>query len=159
MIATQPSAKEVRDLLNDLLGRDVEIQASDAWAPLPSDVPAAAEFVDDHLQLQVVVVLDLALATYIGACIGLIPAGGAQDMVAEKSPSEMVMSNCYEVLNILTSVFNKPDNPHVRITNFHRPGAALPADVAQIAGRPAGRLDLAVDISGYGKGRLGLVAA
>jgi hypothetical protein len=159
MTTNLPHPKEVRDLLNDLLGRDVEVQVIDAWAPQPLDMAAAAEFVDDHLQLQSVAMLDLPLSVFIGASIGLVPAGGAKDMVAERDPSQMVIDNLYEVLNILTSLFNTTENPHVKITTMHAPGAAFPADVAQILRRLVGRLDLSVDIDGYGKGRLALVVA
>ena len=159
MTSELPNTKEVRDLLNDLLGRDVEVQVSDAWAPQPLDMAACAEFVDDQLRLRSVAMLDLPLAVFIGASIGLIPAGGAKDMVAERDPSQMVLDNLYEVLNVLTSVFNTGDNPHVKITTMHGPGTAFPGDVSDVVRRLVGRLDLVIDIDGYGKGRLALVVA
>lgn len=159
MITTLPNPKDVRDLYNDLLGRDVEVKAVNFWAPKPIDWPSAAEFVDDMGRLQAIVALDLSLAVFTGAAIGLVPAAGAKDMIDEHYPSEMVLGNLYEVLNVLTSIFNTAENPHVKITTMHKPGASLPTELATALARPAGRLDLEVEIAGYGSGRLALVAA
>jgi hypothetical protein len=97
-----PQPKHVRDMLLDLFGRDVEVNVGDAWSPLPRDMAAAAEFVDDRYGLRAVALLDLPLAVYCGAAIGLLPPGGAQDMVDERMPSSMVEENLYEVLNMRT---------------------------------------------------------
>ena len=55
-------------------------------------------------------------AGHSGACLGLVRATGAQAQIDDKDLSPMVVDNVYEILSILTSVFNKPDQPHVRIT-------------------------------------------
>ena len=159
-LATElPQPKDVRDLLLDLFGRDVDVSVGDAWAPLPKDMAAAAEFVDDRMALRAIALLDLPMAVFAGAAIGLLPAGGARDMVEERMPSTLVEENLYEVLNVLTSVFNTPTAAHVKIAAMQPPGADLPADVAAIVRRLTGRLDLTVSIDGYGTGRLALVLA
>jgi hypothetical protein len=157
--STLPQPKLVRDLLEELLGRDVDVVVGDAWAPLPRDMAAAAEFVDDRLVLQAVALLDLPLAVFAGAAIGLLPAAGAREMVEDRMPTSTVDENLYEVLNILASVFNVPNAPHVKIAGMQPPGDDLPADVAQLVRRLTGRLDLTVAIDGYGSGRLALVLA
>ena len=157
--ATLPNLMDVRVLLEDLLGREVEIRGGDAWAPTPADYAAVAEFVDDHLKLRAIAVLDLPLSVHLGAAIGLVPAPGAKDMVESKSPSPMVVENLYEVLNVLSATFNKAGALHLKIYKLHAPGAALPADVAGIARRLTARLDLTASVKGYGGGRLGLVLA
>ena len=119
----------------------------------------AAEFVDDARGLQVVAMLDLPLSVYAGACIGLMPPGGAQDMVRERDCPPVVVDNLYEVLNIMTSLFNTSGNPHLRIGPLHAPGTVLPAEVARAASQPGERIDLAVEIAAYGEGRLALVTA
>ena len=152
-----PTSKAVRDLLADLLGRSVEVAVGDAWAPLPLDPGAVAEYVDDRLTLRAVALLDLPMAVYAGAAIGLLPPDGAQDMVDERMPSARVEENLYEVLNVLSAVLNGDHTAHVRIAALHPAGVDLPADVAQVVRRRTGRLDLAVDVEGYGAGRLALV--
>ncbi|MGN6605561.1 MAG: hypothetical protein ACTHMS_00930 [Jatrophihabitans sp.] len=152
-----PQSKEIRDLLLDLLGRDVTLSYGDAWAPLPHDNAVTAEYIDDHDQLAVVVVVDLPFAAYVGSAIGLLPAGGAQDMVKEGRLSSPVIDNVYEILNILSSLFNKEGLDHVRIGNLHGPGGPLAGDLNTVVRRLTGRMDVKVDVQGYGQGRLGFV--
>lgn len=149
----------MRDLLGHLLGRDVDVLVRAAWAPMPLDRATVAEFVDDHIQLRAVVLLDLPLAVFAGASAGLLPAAGARDMVAERDPSSMVVENLYEVLNVMTSLLNAGTNPHVRIASMHAPGAEFPADIDEITRRLTGRLDLTVSIDGYGTGRIAMIVA
>jgi hypothetical protein len=152
-----PQIKDVKDLLGDLLGRDVEVTVADAWAPTPLDRVTIAEFIDDNVRLRAITMLDLPLAVYAGASVGLLPAGGARDMVDERDPSPMVIENLYEVLNVLTAVFNVGDNPHVKISSIHAPGSDFPGDVHDVVRRLTGRLDLSVNVNGYGSGRLALI--
>jgi hypothetical protein len=152
-----PHIKDVKDLFADLLGRDVDVLVGGAWAPMPLDRATVAEFVDDQVQLRAVAMLDLPLAVYTGAAVGLLPAGGARDMVDERDPSSMVIENLYEVLNVLTSVFNVGTNPHVKIASMYAPGADFPGDIDQVVRRLTGRLDLTVNVDGYGSGRLALI--
>jgi hypothetical protein len=154
-----PAPMEVRVLLTDLLGRDVEVSDGSAWAPLPHEGAVVAEFVDDSLRLAAICMADLQFSAYAGASVGLLPAGGANDMIEENSLSPMVVENLYEVLNVMTSVFNKPNQPHVKITNMHGPGGPLPLDVKKVATRLTNRLDLKTTIAGYGTGRLALILA
>jgi hypothetical protein len=159
MEITLPNPKDVLDTLSGLLGRDVEVQVADAWAPQPLDRAAAAEFVGEGLALKAIAMVDLPLGVFCGAAIGLIPAGGARAMIEDRDPSQMVLENLYEVLNVLTSVMNMPGNPHVKIGAMHEPGSVFPGDIAQVCARVYGRLDLTVSIDGYGSGRLALITA
>lgn len=152
-----PDAKSVRDLLGVLLNRQVEVAAGDAWAPEPADLAVLAEFVDDRLRLRALAVLDLPLAMYAGAAIGLLPPGGADDMIDARSPGAMVLENLREVLTVLASVFAVPDAGHVKMWMMRPPGTPLPADVDAACRRQVGRLDLEVTIDGYGGGRLALI--
>ena len=154
-----PHVKDVRDLLQDLLGRDVEVNISDAWAPKPVDWPALGEYVDDRTQLRAVVVTDLPLAVYCGAAVGLLPAGGARDMIDEHDPSPTCLENLYEVLNVMSAVLNFGDNDHVKIASMYPPGTEFPADCQQLVHGTVGRLDVSVSIDGYGSGRLALIVA
>jgi hypothetical protein len=152
-----PTPKHVRDLLAELLAREVDVTVDDAWAPLPHDMPAVAEYVDNRLRLHAVAMLDLPLAVHLGAAIGLLPPGGAQGMVDGRAPTAMVEENLFEVLSVLAAVLNSDDSVHVTISPMRPIGARPPADVAQVVRRLTGRLDLTVTVDGYGTGRLAIV--
>ena len=152
-----PQVKEVRDLLESLLGRDVEVKDGPAWIPPDGEKIIVAEFVDDESTLAALAMCDLSGGAFIGAAMGLLPKGGAEDMVKEGSLSPTVSENLYETMNIAASLFNVADCPHVRITVMHAPGVALPGPVDALVKQPTGRVDLAINVSGYGPGRFSLV--
>lgn len=154
-----PHPKEIRDLLTCMLGREIELADTDAWFPHPTDQACVAEYVDDHGRLAVVSVADLPMCVYAGAALGLLPPGGAADMVEEKRPSTQVVENVYELLNIATSLFNKDGAPHVRIAAMHGPGGPLPPGVSAVAQRLNQRIDFHLRVPGYGAGRIAFVLA
>jgi hypothetical protein len=102
--------------------------------------------------------MDLPLSAWVGAAIGLVPFRGAQGCVEDGELTPMVRDNLYEVLNVLSSVLNRPGASHQKLYAMHEPGSLPPADVMSWAKVVVGRLDLAVSVAGYGSGALGLVA-
>jgi hypothetical protein len=150
-----PTRAAVRSLVEDLVGRPVELADGN---PVPNDVTnVVAVYVNDRQGLQAVVVVDLAGAARIGGALGMLPRGGVDDAIDEKDVSGMLRDNCYEVLNVLASVFNVGDAPHVRLYEMYGPNASLPADVAGLTTRAGERLDVVLSIAGYGDALLSVV--
>jgi hypothetical protein len=102
-------------------------------------------------------VMDLGASAYTAAALALLPPGGAQDAVQEdKELSPMLLEALHEVVNVLSALFNTPGAPHSKLNKLVADGEDIPGDVA---GMLAGfnRLDLTVEVPGYGKGGLSLV--
>ena len=152
-----PPAKPVRDLLEDLLGRDVDVRPGEPLSPDDDRSTTLAVYVDDALGLQVVAVADIGFAAYAGAAIGLVPAGAARGAVADRSLPSNIEENLYEVLNICAALLNAEGVPHVRLHTVHYPGSTPPPQPLSVACTLGRRLDLVVDIAGYGTGRFSLV--
>ncbi|MCF6378404.1 hypothetical protein L2K70_12390 [Nocardioides KLBMP 9356] len=156
-LARTPNAMEVRELLSGLLGRDVEVVLSDAFTGDSSVGSTFAVYVDDQQATRVVAVMDLALSAWAGAAVGLMPAGGASDAIAERDLSPMLKENLAEVLNVMSALVNAEGAPHVRLDAVHHvdswPHPQVLADVAT----PGRRLDLQVTVPQYGAGRLSVV--
>ncbi len=64
---------------------------------------------------------------------------------------------CYEVLNVMASIFNLPNHPHVRLYEMYAPNSVIPADVAALAATVGNRMDVKLKIAGYGDGTLSIV--
>ncbi len=156
-MARVPAPMEVRVLLEDLLGRTVEVAPSAPWAPMGGELGSYAVFVDDSLVVRAVGVCDLGFSAYAGAAIGLIPPAAAQTAVEEKDVPVSMQDNLYEILNIASALYNVGDNPHMKLYQVHHIGAPVPAEIAALGGVLGQRLDLTVKIAGYGNGRLSLV--
>ena len=156
-VAHLPGPKEVRDLLGDMLDKEIELKPSPPFAVSNYAPATVAVYVDDSLVVRSVIVLDLALSAYAGGALALVPPGAATQAVEDGELSATFTEPLQEVLNIAASLFNAPGAPHVRLYAVHNAGTLAPHDVrarTQVLGR---RMDLWVDVAGYGKGRLAVV--
>lgn len=157
MASYLPNPKEIRDLLTDLLDRDIQVSPTAPLAPTPNNPCTVGVYVDDTLQVTAIVALDLPLSAHAGAAIGLVPAAGAQAAVEDLELPDNLRDNVYEVLNIAASLFNADGATHVRLYDVHHIGNVLPGDVLVKALTLGRREDLTVEVGGYGRGRFSVV--
>jgi hypothetical protein len=148
---------DLRDMLLDMLGRDVRVTPSAPWAPTARGPGAVAVYVDDQSRLRALISCDLELSVALGAAIALIPANTAVGCIADGVLSADLEENLNEVLNILAAAFNLPDRPHVKLDAMHVPGKLPPVHLAAQLRAFGRRDDLKLEVAGYGGGRLSLV--
>jgi hypothetical protein len=155
-----PVAKDVRDLLEDLLGRTVTVSPGDPIRAADlQNLLLVSVFVDDGGQLKAVVGMDLPMAVYAGAAIGLIPAAGAQACIEGRELTQMIAENVTEVCNILSALVNHQGYPHLRMHRTYLPGQPPPAVAVGHLLALGRRLDLIIAVQGYGQGRFALTLA
>jgi hypothetical protein len=154
-----PVPKEIRDLFEDLLGRPVEVSPGEPVRSTDMHQTLVSLYVDDGLHLAAVLGMSLPLAVFAGAAIGLMPPGGAKDFVKERDIPPMIAENVTEICNVVTSLLNRPGAPHLKLYQTFLPGDQPPADAAGYLIALGRRLDLKVDVSGYGEGRFSLALA
>lgn len=150
-----PSRHAVRSLIEDLVGRGVDLADGDALPSKTTNVVAV--YVNDKVNLSAVIAIDLECAARLGGALGMLPLGGVADAIEERELFPLMRDNCYEVLNVLAAVFNIPGAPHVRLYEMYGPNQAVPADVATIVGAAGGRMDVVLNISGYGVGTMSII--
>jgi hypothetical protein len=154
--AALPTAKDVRDLLESLFGKDVTVAPG---APVSlNGKPAVAVYVDPTMATTALCVLDIRLAAWFAGALALLPKGGLQDAVEDGELSAMHLEAVYEVVNIAASMFNGEGVNHSKLYKLYAPGESLPSDIAGLAAA-FNRIDLVVDVEGYGKGDLSIVLA
>ncbi len=154
-----PAALAIRNLLEDLLGRDVTVSNAD---PLVADAlkrTVVAVYVDSSTKMAAVIGLELSLAAYAGAALGLMPAGGAQDCIEDGVLSPVLAENVTELCNVLTSLLNKEGSPHLKLYKVYLPPEQPPADVQALLLALGNRTDLMVEVARYGKGKLSVSLA
>jgi hypothetical protein len=147
----------VRDLLTVLLDRNVEVRSTSPYAPAREERASLAVYVDDQVVVRAVAIADLGFSAHAGAAIGLVPATSAETAVTDGLLPESLEENLHEVLTIAGSLLNADDAVPVRLYQVYGPGTQPPTDVAACAQALGRRLDLGVDIAGYGTGRFSLV--
>ena len=152
-----PAAKDVRDMVTGLVGKPVGVAPGAPVTPTPDKPVSVAVYVDPHMAVNAICVMDLAASAYTGAALALLPPGGAQDAVEEDGElSGMMVEALHEVVNVLSALFNVPGAPHSKLHKLYAPGEELPGDIAGMLAN-FNRLDLAIEVPGYGKGALSLV--
>ena len=154
-----PGSLVVRTLFEDLLGRDCTVNPGD---PLGADqLPTAtiAIYTDNAQQIYGVIGMQLPLAANVGAALGLLPPGAAEDSIDEKKLFPNLAENVFELCNVLTSLLNREGAPHVKLYQVVYPGMPVPADARALLLALGRRLDLVIDVSRYGKGTLSLSLA
>ncbi|NMR20541.1 hypothetical protein [Cellulomonas fimi] len=153
-----PAAKDVRDLLEVTLGRDVDVATGGPMVnPGADDGALVGVYVDRGLRLRALVLFDLALAARAGAAIALVPPGASEGAIEAGALPDPLLENVEEILNIVRSLFNVEGAPHLTLDTTVPPGVPLAADVARWPMAYVPRLDLEVDVKGYGPGNLSIV--
>ncbi|MBT0993043.1 hypothetical protein KIN34_01890 [Cellulomonas sp. DKR-3] len=151
-----PSAKDVRELVEGLVGRDVAVETGGAMVD-PAAGALVGVYVDRGLQLVAMVLLDLPLAAHIGAALGLVPARAAAEATELRELPSALAENAGEVLNVTASLFNAEGAPHVRLDRVYQPGEALASDLAPWVLAYVRRTDLTMQVAGYGGGSFSLL--
>ena len=152
-----PAAKDVRDMLSGLVGKEVTVSPGAPVTPEPNRPVTVAIYTAPDMSVNALCLMDLGASAYTAAALALLPPGGAQDAVEEdKELSPMLLEALHEVVNVLSALFNTPGAPHSKLNKLVPDGDDVPGD---IAGMLAGfnRLDLAIEVPGYGKGGMSLV--
>jgi hypothetical protein len=152
-----PAAKDVRDMLSGLVGKHVEVSPGGPVTPAENRPVAVAVYVDPQMAVNALCLMDLGAAAYTGGSLALLPPGGCQDAVEEDGElSGMLVEALHEVVNVVAALFNTPGAPHSKLHKLYAPGDDLPGDIVGMLAA-FNRIDLVVDVQGYGKGSLSLV--
>ena len=154
---TLPAPKDVRDMLAGLVGRNVTVSPGAPVTPTADKPVSVAVYVAPDMSINALCVMDLAASAYTAGGLALLPPGGCQDAVEEDGElSGMQVEALHEVVNVLSALLNTPDAPHSKLHRLYAPGEEVAGD---LAGMLAGfnRIDLGVEVQGYGKGALSLV--
>ena len=152
-----PAAKDVRDMLSGLVGKEISVSPGAPVTPEPNRPVTVAVYTAPDMSVNALCVMDLGASAYTAAALALLPPGGAQDAVEEdKELSPLLLEALHEVVNVLSALFNTPGAPHSKLNKLVPDGDDVPGD---IAGMLAGfnRLDLAIEVPGYGKGAISFV--
>ena len=154
---TLPAPKDVREMLEGLVGRPVVVSPGAPVTPTADRPVSVAVYVAPDMSVNALCVMDLAASAYTAGGLALLPPGGCQDAVEEDGElSGMMVEALHEVVNIVSALFNTPGAPHSKLHKLYAPGDDVPGDIAGMLAA-FNRVDLAVEVQGYGKGGLSLV--
>ena len=154
-----PAAKDVRDMLSGLVGKSIAVNPGAPVTPKPNRPVTVAIYTAPDMSVNALCVMDLGASAYTAGALALLPPGGCQDSVEEDNElSPIQLEALHEVVNVLSALFNTPGAPHSKLNRLVKDGEDVPGDVAGLLAS-FNRLDLEIQIPGYGKGGLSLVIA
>lgn len=149
-----PTEESVLDILQMLFGDDIAV--GDA-ANESLDGQFGATFLDDNEALVAACSCDVPFLAYSGAALSMIPADVAKDTIGGETPSDMMLANFYEVMNICSKLFMSDDSDHLRLAKTLQPAEVATEIAALVEGSQAKTFD--IGIPGYGSGKLSFYVA
>jgi len=153
-----PIQEAIRDLVNDLLGTETAVDKTPD-AIESDDVGAVVSYRDDEGAMAIAGVFDTDLVGFLGGALTMVPPSALEEARNQGDLPENVVENFWEVTNILASMLNRPNSPHVVQADRHRTLAEAEGDLLGVVDAPAKARIFSVAIEGYGTGRMALYAA
>lgn len=142
-----PETSGLIPLLSTLLGRDLTFESGIDPLPLADVEDHLTLFVGDDDAPLMLAGGDRAFAYLAGAALAMVPKGRAEDAIRSPQPDEDLLENYFEVMNIVTRVVNDQGGDHVRLI----PRSSV---ILEDLPEPVKGAGLAIEISGYGVGKL-----
>jgi hypothetical protein len=155
----RPEAEAVQSLFAGLLGRRVVVRSSEPLRLKSVDPRTVAEYVTDDGCVQALCVCDIDLACHSGAALSMIPTGVALQGIRRHELEENLSDNFREIMNVLASLLNATGSPHLVFRSLFLPKQEVSDEVKSLLLEPPTRVDLEIEIDGYGGGKATLVIA
>lgn len=153
-----PTEATVKELLSTMVGSEVTVQYAAQPSLDTANVGALARYVDDNGVLRALLACDLLVANALGAALALLPSDRVAQAVAAGEVPADIAENLHEVFNVGANLFNAPERPHLRLDQVLAAPAVPPELMAELLAA-ADRLDLDIDVPGFGSGPFAVVAA
>lgn len=155
-----PVRASIRDLLADLVGKQVRVDAATMPLALTAEEPAyAATYRFDDGRVAALTVCDLTAAACLGASLGFMSKADADKELEEhgRRLAGDLEEFFREVVNVLAKLLNSPTSPHVALRELDAVPGQVRADSARVALRPGARMDATVTVEGFEAGRLAVL--
>ncbi|MCW2606231.1 MAG: hypothetical protein JWO60_924 [Frankiales bacterium] len=156
--AALPTAADVRGLLNGLFDRPVTVHAEPAPVLPGRGVHVVGSYLEDTGTLRALVLCDLTLGCVLGAALALVPMPRVQEALDAQVVPQDLADNTQEVLNVAASLFNGA-SAHLKLRAVQVAPEPVTPDVVDFLRAAPHRVDLTVEVPGYGTGVLVLLLA
>jgi hypothetical protein len=152
-----PDVKEISKMLGILLGREVKVAKGDRIRTGARDKYTLGVFVAENQDIVGVCVTDFPLASNFGAALSLFPPHKAKKCIDEGEIEATIWENTLEVYNVVSRYFHDAHEGMVQLGPTWRDGEQVPVEVRKFMRASTDRVDLIVNINGYGHGAMALI--
>jgi len=154
-----PGSLDVRTLLEDLLGSEVAVNPGPPMTRADMPTSVLAMYTDTAEQLHAVLGMQLDLAAAIGAALSPLPARAIEDTIERRRLTPELAENVFSLCNALTGLFNADGALDVKLYQVVYPTMPIPGEAVAHMTELGHRLDLTIEVAGYGKGTFSLSLA
>ncbi|MFK7898258.1 MAG: hypothetical protein AB8G23_20665 [Myxococcota bacterium] len=148
-----PEVDELSEQLGLLIGKEIKADShEEPWEFGPSVQSAIYVTRDDRL--AAILRMDLPLAAHVGAALAMMPASASEEAAKEGVLEDDLLDAFGEVVNIMAALLCLDGAPHVRLATVNHCEPSLEADFMSALVEPEVRINLALEVEGYGSGRM-----
>lgn len=147
-----PSTRMVAGLLSGIVGRVVTAGKA-APFDLRSKTPRIyGTYRDPSTQMPCLAVCDMSFCAYMGGAMLVFPLSTIKDVIRTGTLEEGMLDCVREILNICARIFN--NHWHQVFQDLYTSPAQLPQDAAALLKSAEGRMDMEIEVAGYGIGQI-----
>jgi len=154
--ALLPTPEAFGNLAGMLVGKRLKTTRGTPLA-VPN-IRGVATYVDAAGVLSFIAVTDVAFIAAVGAALAMIPLPVVTEAIRTGKPSEALVENAYEVLNVAASLFNEIEGATVHVKVGRLSVGPIDAELAKRLVKPSARADMDIGIPGYPDGKISFVA-
>ncbi len=152
-----PDTKEVSRMLTFLLGREVKVSKGSRIRTGARDLYTLGVYVNESEEPVGICATDFGMAANFGAALSLFPPHKAKQCLTDKKIEQEIWENTLEVYNVVSRFFHDGFDGMIQLGPTYQDGGDVPKDLKKLMRRSKSRVDLVVDIQGYGKGAMALI--
>ena len=150
-----PDVNGLQKLFTDLLGRAVKAKAAGSPLDVTKGALCVAQYTAPDGALGALFVAEVGIAAYLSAALSIVPEARAKEAIKAGALDELLQENFREVCNVVTAALNaRGGSPMLVLKDVV--GNPATADEAKAL---TSRLDVEVDVTGYGSGKLAILEA
>lgn len=148
----------VQKSITDLVGRPC-VAKKDA-SPMLINAPKSLAFYRlDGIKTVGFILCDLPLGAAASCALSVVPPNAVKEAIKTGKLTDVQASNLYEVFNVLSTAFDPERGPHLKLSKVFSPGEPVPKEYMMAIIKPKARLDLVIDVTGYGAGKMSFIAS
>lgn len=152
-----PDVKEISRMLTTLLGREVRVAKGSRIRTGARDKYTLGAFVAENNDVVGICATDFPMASYFGAALSLFPPQKAKKCLDENEIEVSIWENTLEVYNVVSRFFHEAHEGMVQLGPTWKDGDDVPADIRKFMRASTQRVDMTVNIVGYGSGSMALI--
>ena len=146
-----PKLEEIHSAAKMLYGEDTQVNTTETLSD--GEIAYVGLLLDDQDVPVAGIACDVSCAVYLGSALSMIPKGGADDAIDSGEPSEMMLSNLNEFMNICSRWFMDANSPHVRLDKTY--AVTDLGESARTVLTSEDTLALTLSLPNYGQGKIG----